>query len=200
MATEEGVESSNGGDRRWGTEKGAEGEEEEAVIGEDRRSFVANMVPDVEGDVGVGRLGSRGVINVVDAYGVAVAEEPGQGRSGGRKMNGADKDTPIVGCTIADVIGVTTEDEHGRWDRGIAASPGGRHPVRRDEGLGAEDQRLSVGELAIGYASRGAEMDHDLLRRDLFYGSTRASWDRQTNTPHPSKAERKRENKNSCSC
>ena len=59
--------------------------------------------------------------------------------------------------------------------------------------MGAEDPPLSVGELAIGYASRGAEMDHDLLRRDLFYGSTRASWDRQTDTPHPSKAERKRE-------
>jgi len=61
-----------------------------------------------------------------------VADKPGQSRSGGREMNGADKDTPIVGCTVADGIGVAMEDKHGRWDRGTVASPGRRHPVRRD--------------------------------------------------------------------
>ncbi len=113
------------------------------------------------------------------------AVDDGQGRSGRRKVNRANEDTPIIGCTVADVIGVAMEDEHGRLDRGIAASLGRRHPVSRDgesEGFGAEDPQLSVGELVIGYASPEAEMDHDLLRRDLFYGSTRASWGRQTNS------------------
>jgi hypothetical protein len=45
------------------------------------------------------------------------------------------------------------------------------------EGLSAEDLLLSVGELVIGYASRGVEMDHDLLY--ICYELTSASSGRQ---------------------
>ena len=54
-----------------------EGREDSRVGGKDRHPLVANVVPDIEGDVGVSRLGSRGVVDVVDANGVAVAEKPG---------------------------------------------------------------------------------------------------------------------------
>jgi hypothetical protein len=42
-----------------------------------------------------------------------------------------------------------------------------RQKGRGSEGIGRRGPPLSVGELVVGYASRGVEMDHDLLRRDL---------------------------------
>ncbi len=86
-----------------------------------------NVVPDIKGDVRKSRLGSRGVVYEVDANGVAVVDKPGQGSSGGRVANGANEDTPIVGCTVADIIGLAVKDDHGRRDRRAAASQRGRH-------------------------------------------------------------------------
>ena len=82
------------------------------VGGKDRCPVLANVVPNVEGDVGVSRLGNRSVMNVLDAHGVAVVKKPGQGRSGRRKANGADKDTPIIGCTAADIIRRAVKEDH----------------------------------------------------------------------------------------
>jgi len=61
-----------------------------------------------------------------------VAEEPCQGRSGRREMEGANEGAPIVGCAVADAVELTVKKDHGRWGRRVAASVGGRHPVRRD--------------------------------------------------------------------
>jgi hypothetical protein len=90
-----------------------------------------------------------------------------QGGPGRRKIHRADEDAPDVGCTIADGIGVAMKYDRGRRDRRIATSPGGRHKGRRSKGIGRRGPPLSVGELVVGYASHGAEVDHDLLRRDL---------------------------------
>jgi len=134
------------------------------------------VVPDIEGDVGESRLGSRGVVHVVDATGVAVADEPGKGSSGRRVADGANKDTPIVGCTVADIIGLAVKDDHGRWDRRAAASRKGRH--RQEGRADGRIGRRGVVALRVGGSVRllrepRSGRDHDLWR-DLFYGSTRS--------------------------
>jgi len=100
--------------------------------GEDRRTLFSNVVPDVERDRRVGRLGSRCVTEVGRAHGVAVAEEPCQGRSGRREMERANEGAPIVGCAVVDRIELAVKKDHGRWGRRVAASVEGRHAVRRD--------------------------------------------------------------------
>ena len=113
------------------------------VGSQDGSPFIANVVAGIEGDGRVSHLGSRSVVEVFDANGVPVAEKPCQGELGRRKVQRADEDAPDVGCTIADGVGVAMKYDRGRRDRRIAASPGGRHPVRRDggaKGLGAEDR------------------------------------------------------------
>ncbi len=103
------------------------------VGGEDGRTLFTNMVPDVERDRRVCREGSRCVTEVGRAHGVAVAEEPCQGRSGRRKMGGANEGAPNVGCVVADLVGLTVKKDHGRWGgRRVDVRSGGQHLVRRD--------------------------------------------------------------------
>ncbi len=148
-----------------------QGREDGRVGGKDRRPLVANVVPDIKGDVRESRLGSRGVVYEVDANGVAVVDKPGQGSSGGRVAKRANEDTPIVGCTVADIIGLAVKDDRGRRDRRAVASRRGRH--RQEGRAGGRIGRRGVVALRVGGSVRllrepRSGRDHDLSRETYF--------------------------------
>ncbi len=89
---------------------------------EDELGLGADGGADVERDVGVPRLGGRGMREVFDTHGVAVRAEPSEKVLGGRLVDGTSENDPgvagvVAGIVLAMHVQRDRRDRCGRWHR-----------------------------------------------------------------------------------
>ena len=123
---------------------------------------------DVEGEGGIFRHGSGGIVEIFRAHGEAVCLEPSAEMLGAWLVNGASEDAPIVVGVVADDVAVAMDVQHDRRDRGTlhrrrrwwghtAGDGGGMAGRCRGEALGMR------AELAKAHGRSGASGRHNLM-------------------------------------
>ncbi len=157
----DGGGSRGGYPRRLGL-RGEDAGDDDGVGCQDGSPFVTNVVAGIKGDGRVSRQGSRSVVKIFDA------------NRGGKAMPGwtgqAEDSSGRRRCTRHWVHHRRRRRSRDRV-RSRPKGPEDHHERQRtascqkgrgSKGIGRRGPPLSVGELAVSYASRGAEVDHDL--------------------------------------
>ncbi len=117
--------------------RGESSRDDRWVGGKNCRTLLLNLQTNIKGD---GRMGGPGcglVTNVEQTNRVAMGQKPGQCCRGWWEVKVAKEDATRVGCTVADCVRCTMDEDDG-----------GGHPVWRDEDVTrvcAEELPLCVG-------------------------------------------------------